>query len=1124
MLCGALAAVAQAQNGSFNKYPLDVPQNRMYPAGPGTRVSLNSATLETLIPLQNLKGPGHNRFDLAVYHESPTAISAINPYGDNYIAPYWRQSFEWIMAPISGNVSDNDGIGVFHMGQLVYRWVASGLNTYVRAPGCRADLTVLTSGGNVIGYQVLEQASKDALVFSQHATNGWYYISSRQDAHGNKTTFNYNGASLLQSVVDPAGRSYSFAHNVSGNAKLISSITLTAGTISRTWDFTYGSFNTVTAINFPPATQGGIRKKIQCAYNGSNPQNLTDLYDFNGNHWQYEYANNAFNSNAVVKVHPPLLSNGASADPNYWLFQYSAPLNQPLTVDVIDLAGNDQTYVFSTTSGEFLGLPIAAETGPSIAADSGNRYSDLYTWRIADNTLATWRDKNGNTTTYVYDANNHGDLLNETNPLNQTKSYLYDSLDRMVSEIWPALAQGARRNRTTFGYNIYSDRTSETLDPVTDAADGSYSNPNGASLTTSYGYNAKGNRNSEQKPGLNGSSQTYDVYGNLTVDARCEGMITYTADAVGNRRSETLGTATTTYAYDGLDRLVLTTFPDGKTIQRAYDPQGNETQTINENGWKTTRTFDPLNRLLTKAVQVAQGKTETETFTYDPLSQDKTAATSPGGKVTRYAWNETHRLVQIAYPDGTTRKYHYTPDGLVDKSQDGKGNLTTYVYDAANRLVQRQTVEGSNTYTVSNYYRADGLRYRRTDWWGPSDFFYDTARRLIYTYQAAPAKYVVDYFDASTGLKNAVQILDYFGNPVQTWIFTYDGCGRRIKISQTPNGMLPVVSSITYAGDQPSQIVFGPNDRPIFTIDYTYDGRGRPTLVRQTQSGSLLESLAYTYDGVGNPLTLVNSLGGGFTSTLTATFDGKNRVLSEVKTGAPSGHNFNRTYTYDPDGNRLTGPGGSATYDSNNRLLTYGSGISLTYDANSQPITFTRGSETSSLTWYGPQMFIASSNLHYSQNIYDGDGRRVFRQFGSSPSNLNGIIAYIYDGDELVGEESGVTGSVFKVHMPGFGYAILGFGEGYYFNDPDGSVYNVVNNRGQFIAINEYDRFGNLDNYIGGLGFGQNYRSRGGFQLDEDYGWLARGRRLFMPMFGRYLNPAPDSDSILNLFTDPLPK
>jgi RHS repeat-associated protein len=166
----------------------------------------------------------------------------------------------------------------------------------------------------------------------------------------------------------------------------------------------------------------------------------------------------------------------------------------------------------------------------------------------------------------------------------------------------------------------------------------------------------------------------------------------------------------TTYAYDGLGRTISQTNPDGSSQQWSYS--GNTVISTDENGNQWQRTSDALGRLinvlepngattiysydaldnLLKVNQNGNGTTDTprtpRTFTYDSVSRllcasnpensSGTCPTTPGSG---------------AYVAGTTG-YSYDANGNVASKTDARSIITSYFYDALNRLYAKNYNSG----------------------------------------------------------------------------------------------------------------------------------------------------------------------------------------------------------------------------------------------------------------------------------------------------------------------------------------------------------------------------------------------------------------------------------------------
>jgi RHS repeat-associated protein len=222
----------------------------------------------------------------------------------------------------------------------------------------------------------------------------------------------------------------------------------------------------------------------------------------------------------------------------------------------------------------------------------------------------------------------------------------------------------------------------------------------------------------------------------------------------------------TSYAYDGLDRLATTTWPDSSTEGLGYDADGNVLTRKTRAGPTITTTYDTLNRRRTKA---APGE-PTVSYAYDPAGRvsgvsDTSAAlavpgTSSGPFASLYRYDALNRPTGVTWspappavppaaasvtfthtyspanqrlgqsvsdrtwllypPAAATTRYstnalnQYAAVGSVTPAYDGNGNLTfdgtfTDAYDAENRLVS--ITQGS---TAVAAYAYDGRGRRKT--------------------------------------------------------------------------------------------------------------------------------------------------------------------------------------------------------------------------------------------------------------------------------------------------------------------------------------------------------------------------------------------------------------------------
>jgi YD repeat-containing protein len=214
-------------------------------------------------------------------------------------------------------------------------------------------------------------------------------------------------------------------------------------------------------------------------------------------------------------------------------------------------------------------------------------------------------DPQGNVVTATYDSRSR--KLSETNGGGKTIAYTYDAQDNRTSVTDPL------GNVTRFSYNerkqplTVTDPQGRVTTHAYDATGNLLSTKDVAGNTTSSAYNSAGLLLTTIDPLGNTTRYEYDAAGNVAKSIDQLGQATtYTYDANGNRLSQTETrmpstdaqgksmsftydaqgnriTATdarnfiTRYDYDGANRLIKTTHPDGTINAVVYDSLGRKT-------------------------------------------------------------------------------------------------------------------------------------------------------------------------------------------------------------------------------------------------------------------------------------------------------------------------------------------------------------------------------------------------------------------------------------------------------------------------------------------------------------------------------------------------------------------
>ncbi|MCY9729274.1 wall-associated protein WapA, partial [Paenibacillus apiarius] len=323
----------------------------------------------------------------------------------------------------------------------------------------------------------------------------------------------------------------------------------------------------------------------------------------------------------------------------------------------------------------------------------------------------------GNTVQKRYD--DIGRLLEQTNPMKQSKRFYYDGNGNVVKSI------DRKGQAQQFGYNnrnllVSSVAMGETISYAYDAT-GKRTAMTDQTGTTSYVYHPSGELASITYPDRTVLSFDYDARGirkeqsiaagpyRLTAQTELNailsiprdikvldgaggqlGHFTYTYDSSYNRVSQLQSSIglNESFAYDGLNLTgIQQKQGEAPFAQYAYTYDNNRNITgKTDNGPSFQFTYDPLNRIKTS-------NQFNERYTYDvrdnrsTLSSDKV----PDIQGASYTYDSRNRLTQVMTDEGKTVSYRYNGDGLmVERSENGV--TTRYYYDDRALIVGEGTV------------------------------------------------------------------------------------------------------------------------------------------------------------------------------------------------------------------------------------------------------------------------------------------------------------------------------------------------------------------------------------------------------------------------------------------------
>lgn len=601
--------------------------------------------------------------------------------------------------------------------------------------------------------------------------------------------------------------------------------------------------------------------------------------------------------------------------------------------------GYDETAV-TATSGVPQHVAITGSRGnlTSLTQWVSSTASSLVSQFTYDDTgnMITSTDSSGNQTQYSY-ADNFRDAINRTSLAYLTQVTLPNTGVSHVSKTQydpntglPMAAWDLNNNQTSFTYD-------SMLRPLV----ANY--PNGGQISLSYSPTtiAKSAKlNSTQTvstelvlDGLARVTQqqlTSDPAGVSTIDTlyNPNGLVASISNPHRSTSASTDGVSH--FSYDALGRILSVTEQDGSIGQQSYS--GNQVTITDESGVQHKNIVDALGRLTTVwEPDPANGSTflyETD-YQYDVLDnlvrvdQKGNTTDTTQWRTRTYSYDGVPRLTQSTTPEQGSTTIAYVNAGGARCSgnpfspcqqTDARGVVTTFSYDALNRLIQKSYSDGTASAVLS---------YDQTSAWGAA--LGNTNGQLT-------------QITTSPFTSGSTFSYDAMGNITQQWECTPTNCGQSSYAMAAQYDLAGDLTSLQY-----------PSGR---VVTYGYNAASTMNSVQFTQyNGTAPSGGAYTYwsaaDANFYPTGMPQSatLGNGVTDTLTANsrLQPSQMTVSNSQLGNFANHAFTYQATPANNGNIYSvadqlnsGLTQSFTYDKLNRLLTATEsrwGLSFGYDA-----------------------------------------------------------------------------------------------------------------------------------------------------------------------------------------------
>ncbi len=926
---------------------------------------------------------------------------------------------------------------------------------------------------------------------SQTTAQNAYYVSRITDRNGNWLAFTYAniGASYgISTITSSDGRTVTFTYSATASALS----TISDGT--RTWTYVYqpvanwtgnGYYNLKQVIrpdgaswsyeynDYSPAGAPGGYSIKQVTY----PTGGTLSYSYD-----YVYFTLSPDIPRSTVVSQKVASDGASI--NTWTYAYT-PATQvyasgfyyPITgadipqLDRTTISGPDGTHIHyhfgygSAPPGGVYAIGLLCglvEQGTQISAYSwapqqissqanvrpgGTLTFDNATFRP----LITAKNMNRNGQNY---STTYGGFDGFGNPTTITEQGT-ESQPRQVTKSYFA-------NTSAWIINVPKEETIVVAQPDVSPTIGREFDPNGNKLSesrngvaTQFTYTAQGDLATRTDARGAVSTTTYSDYfrGIPRLENQPEGVsISRTVSNAGNVTSQTDGeAATTSYGYDGLNRLTSIAHPLGNPVTVAWTATS---RTVARGSYQEITTFDPFGRdKQVKHIDSGSGETIVQNYRYDSVGRrtfasypnsalgtgfafdivgqplviyhvyDPAAQTYQGGHSYYYAYN----TVKLTNERGLEYLYTYrafgSPDArdLMQVGSPEPGTDVAMQRNALGGLTRVTQGSLSRSYGYDSHYfltsRADpeigttalgrdeiGNLSSRHVGSGPTvQFGYDGLSRLkTITYAGNAPNVLKTYYkdDKIKSVDNGVARRDY----------TYDGNKNLTTESLSVDGRNFAATYAYDGNDALSGLTYGSGS----AVQYAPDAFGRPTKAApyvtalSRHSTGKISSMTYANGVITNygfnarnwPNTIaIGKPNNNFVSSSYG-YDG----LGNVSSISDSIYSYySRTMSYD-NIDRLTaanGPWigsstGTITYDAvgNVKTLTLGgSSLSYTYNPATNLLQGVSGSKTATYS-YDPRGNVV------------GDGSTTFNYDDASTMQCAKCasadqVLYAYDGDKV---------------------------------------------------------------------------------------------------------------------------
>jgi RHS repeat-associated protein len=842
--------------------------------------------------------------------------------------------------------------------------LSTGQNGSVTLLGPDGEVGTFTASGNIYTSPAVFHATLANSSGSTCGGTGWTLtwhdtgqqmcfntsgqLTSQADRNGNTTAFTYNSSAKKTGITyTPKGASsptQTVNTTLSSCGCYLTGLTENGGSAG-TKTVTY-SLNSGTG-NLSSITQAD-NTTLTLGYDGAN--NLTSIKNGAGVTTQLNYDSShrvtsvsqiygSTNATATTRLSYVSSTETQVADPNTNQSQaVSAVPNTTYTINgqgLVTTTVDQQNHPRSTAYDSFNNVKTSTNAQNATTTNTWSAAADGI-----DENLTASQSGTGATAKAAY-----GNANTTANP---------------TAEYQPSSSTDAQNNKTAYTY---------------DGAGNLQQSADALPATAKVTYNSDGTpaTSTDPKNGTNSTSYSYNSLHQLTKVTPPTGNSlaaeTLTYDGFGRTATITDGDGNTvTYTYDNADRITKEAFTGGSktvTVTYAYDGAGNlKTQT--DPSGTTSFTYDGRNKVLTKTVTSGGG---TLTYGYD-ADGNLTLVKDAGGSTT-YTYDTRNLLSSLKDPAGNLWQFAYNADGLrtttwfaTNTGNTSWGMEQVTSYDKADRISRIQTYRASSTsnvvsdvsYCYSPYVsgQACPTASASTDkallQWSEnnqtstvSQYTYDAGDRLKTATNYGGTSYSYGYDTDGNLTSGGTAGTQTFNSANQSTVsgYTYDGAGNTATTpgngtftyndAEQWTGASATGETFTYAGAGMNQLL---SDGSATGITYGLAGQdGQAWVQSYTPTGSATDYVIH--DQQGTPL--------GYVQSGTAYAFGTDNLGSVTNVIASCGC-LDATYAYTPYGhiNSVTGTDGNqnlirytgALYDITSNYWHFGNRWNNAYTSN----------------------------------------------------------------------------------------------------------------------------------------------------------------------------------------------